>query len=144
MHCLFQITKVQVDSFDKGKRIPACHLQVDCRKRVPTDLKHVVKLIGAESPGNAFIISVSGKQNMTLCWPYPMVRHLSNLYGSRPNWDPSMRGIHIIFKKYERNSSISVSGNVSFCALLSLSVASWTLSNWDRAGSDVEQAIVGF
>ena len=68
-HFVFQITRVQVDSFDKGKRIPSCHLQADCRKEVPTDLKHVVHLKGAKSPDNAFIISVLGKRNniTTLC-----------------------------------------------------------------------------
>ena len=60
-HFVFQITKVQVDGFDKGKRIPSCFLQADCRKKVPTDLKHVVHLRGAKSPANAFIISVAGK-----------------------------------------------------------------------------------
>lgn len=58
---VFQITKVQVDSFGKGKRVPSCHIQADCRKEVPTDLKHVVELKGAKSPDNAFVISVSGK-----------------------------------------------------------------------------------
>ena len=60
-HFVFQITKIQVDSFGKGKRIPSCHLQVDCKKEVPSDLKHVVHLKGAKSPDNAFVISVSGK-----------------------------------------------------------------------------------
>ena len=57
-----QITKVEVDNFEKGKMIPCCQLLAECDEAVmPTDLKHSVQLKGAKDSYNAFFICVPGK-----------------------------------------------------------------------------------
>ena len=65
---------MEVDSFEKGKRIPSCQLLAKCEKEVPSDLKHAVRLEGTRSPYDAFIIYVSGK-NIIIIIVYYALQH---------------------------------------------------------------------
>ena len=78
MLALVQITKENVDRFERGQEIPSCQIRADWTKHCrPSQLTHKVTLKGAREPNNYFYIELDSTRGEFMYCNKPFMKLLS-------------------------------------------------------------------